>query len=67
MTKWVATGDGGAVNSAFIIRVTRHPDGGSTLHLTDGSIVRSSLLYEVVAGDLVEVEPDDDDEDDCPF
>ncbi|WP_143199514.1 hypothetical protein [Bradyrhizobium sp. NAS80.1] len=63
MTKWLQTVDG-AVNSDFVIRLQRDAD-GTVLHLSNGDVVRSSTMFQVVDGELVETPPIDDD--DCPF
>jgi hypothetical protein len=56
----------GACNSAYVIRLERD-NGGTLLHLIDGSVVRSNLLFDVVDGKLELIEPDDDSDSDCPF
>jgi hypothetical protein len=61
---WIAT-TCGAVNSAYVIRIERDTD-GTVLHLTDGSTARSSLQFSVLDGQLIPIEPVDDD-DECPF
>jgi len=63
--KWIPTTDGG-VSDAFVIRFVRDAD-GIVLHMTDGSTVRSTAMFDVVDGELVVVDPVDDDDDDCPF
>ncbi|OKO76047.1 hypothetical protein [Bradyrhizobium sp. AS23.2] len=64
---WIQTIDGGCVNASFVIRIERTDDDGSTLHMTDGTIVRSNAIFKVIRGELVEVTPIDDDDSDCPF
>jgi hypothetical protein len=57
----------GWCNSAYVVRIERD-NGGSLLHLIDGSVVRSNLLFDVDDnGKLEMIEPDDDDWEDCPF
>ena len=63
---WIPTIDG-CVNADFVIRVERTSD-GSILHLTDGTTVKSSVMFEIVKGELVPIEPVYDfDDEDVPF
>ena len=61
---WLPTVDG-AVNAAYVIRIVRDAE-GSILHLTTGDTVRSNLTFEIIDGELMPIEPDDDDSD-IPF
>jgi hypothetical protein len=61
---WIPT-TCGAVNSRYVIRIVRDAD-GSVLHLSNGDKVRSNLSFTVLDGELLPIEPDDDDSD-IPF
>jgi hypothetical protein len=61
---WLPTING-AVNATYVVRIERIGD-GSILHLTNGSTVRSTVLFEVIDGQLTVIEPDDGDMD-IPF
>ena len=57
MSMWRPTTDG-AVNAAYVVRIVRTSD-GILLHLTNGHIVRSTLMFEIVEGELVQTIDDD--------
>ncbi len=56
--KWIETVDG-AVNALYVVRLVRDGD-DTVLHLRDGTTLRSLLEFEVVKGELIEIEFDDD-------
>jgi hypothetical protein len=65
--RWIPTTCGGAVNASYVVRVERDGD-GSILHLTNGKSVKSSLTFDVIDGQLVVIDPlDDDDDQAIPF
>jgi hypothetical protein len=60
--RWIPT-TYGAVSERFVIRVERD-SGGTLFHLVDGNTARSPMLFDVIDGELTQIEPIDDD---CPF
>ena len=55
----------GCANSRYVIRVVHDAD-GSIIDLSVGTTVRSNLLFDVLDGELAQIEPLDDDGD-IPF
>jgi hypothetical protein len=58
MMKWIATVDG-AANVAYVARIVRDAE-GVVLHMADGNTVKSSAMFEIVDGELRQIELDDD-------